>query len=75
MEETLKITQFQPPCDGQGHLPLYRVAPSLVQPGLEHFMYMNAHVHAVYIFSFHAILFKQDLISLTHVSLLQTDKS
>lgn len=26
MEETLKITQFQPPCDGQGHLPLYRVA-------------------------------------------------
>jgi len=26
LEWTLEITQFQPPCHGQGHLPLDRVA-------------------------------------------------
>ena len=33
---TLKITWFQPPCRGQGHLPLDQVVQSPVQPGLEH---------------------------------------
>jgi len=37
LEGTLKIIQFQPPCHGQGHLPLDQVAQSLSQPGPEHF--------------------------------------
>jgi len=36
LEGTLKIIQFQPPCRGQGHLPLGQVAQSPIQPGLEH---------------------------------------
>ena len=36
LEGTLKLIQFQPPCHGQGHLPLDQVAQSPVQPGVEH---------------------------------------
>jgi len=36
LEGTLKIISFQPPCHGQGHLPVDQVAQSPVQPGLEH---------------------------------------
>jgi len=37
LEGTLKIIYFQPPCHGQGHLPLDQVAQSPIQPGLEGF--------------------------------------
>jgi len=37
LEGTLKIIEFQPPCCGQGHLPLDRVAQIPIQPDLEHF--------------------------------------
>ena len=37
LEGTLKILQFQPPCRGQGHLPLDQVAQSPMQHDLEHF--------------------------------------
>jgi len=36
LEGTLQIIKFQPPCHGQGHLPLDQVAQSPIQPGLEH---------------------------------------
>jgi len=36
LEGTLQIIQFQPPCHGQGHLPLDQVAQSPIQPGLGH---------------------------------------
>jgi len=32
----LKDYLVQPPCHGQGHLPLDQVAQSPIQPGLEH---------------------------------------
>lgn len=37
LEGILKIIQFQPPCNGQGHLPLDQVAQSLILPGFVHF--------------------------------------
>jgi len=37
LEGTLKIIEFQPPCQEQGHLPPNQVAQSSIQPGLEHF--------------------------------------
>jgi len=43
LEGNLKITQFQPPCHGQGQLPLAQVAQSPVQPGLEHFQGGGSH--------------------------------
>ena len=33
LEGTLKLIQFQPPCHGQGHLPLDQVAQNSIQPG------------------------------------------
>jgi len=36
LEGTLKIIWFQPPCNGQGHLPLHQVTQSSIQPDLEH---------------------------------------
>ena len=35
LEGSLKIIWFQPPCHGQGHLPLDQVAESPIQTGLE----------------------------------------
>ena len=35
LDGALQVTQFQPPCHGQGHLPPDQVAPSPIQPGLE----------------------------------------
>jgi len=37
LEETIKGHLVQPPCNGQGHLPLDQVAQSPVQPNLECF--------------------------------------
>ena len=37
LEGTLKTIQLQPPCHGQGHLPLDQAAQSLIHPDLEHF--------------------------------------
>ena len=42
-ERTLKITEFQLPCPGQGHLPLDQVAQSPIQPGLEHLQGWGIH--------------------------------
>ena len=36
LDETLKITSFQPPCHGQEHLPLDQVAERPIEPGPEH---------------------------------------
>jgi len=36
LEGTPKIIWFQPPCHGQGHLPLAQAIQSPIQPGLEH---------------------------------------
>jgi len=36
LEGILNMIFFQPPCHGQGHLPLDQVAQSPVQAGLEH---------------------------------------
>ena len=43
LEGTLKITQFQIPCHGQGYLPLDQVAQSPIQPDLEHFQGWSIH--------------------------------
>jgi len=43
LEGTLKITYFQPPCHGQGHIPLHRFTQSRIQPGLEHFQGGDSH--------------------------------
>ena len=43
LEGTLKIIWFQPPCHGQGHLPLDQVAQSPIQPGLEHCQGWGSH--------------------------------
>jgi len=37
------MTQFQPPCHGQGHLPLGQVAQIPIQSGLEHFQGGGVH--------------------------------
>lgn len=37
LEGTLSITQFQPPCLGQGDLPLAQVVQTPIHPGLELF--------------------------------------
>jgi len=46
LEGPLKIILFQPPCHGQGHLPLHQVAQSPVQAGLEHIQRVGMHSFA-----------------------------
>ena len=43
LEGTIKDHLIQHPCHGQGHLPLDQVAPSPIQPGLEHFQGWGSH--------------------------------
>jgi len=43
LEGTLKTIWFQPPCHGQGQLPLDQVAQSSIQPGLEHCQGWGSH--------------------------------
>ena len=42
-EGTLQIIWFQPPCHGQGHLPLDHIAQSPIQSVLEHFQGGDIH--------------------------------